>query len=162
MAKTLYLEMNPNKFIESIEIIGNAEHIFDYTQDYTNRLTWDRFLAKAELLGNHTIPSKGAKAWCVARNGVGMETEYVSYNRPKVTAIKMTKGPFLFKEFAGSWNFIEAHPGITTVTFLYTFKTRFPFILFDHIIKYVLRRNVRKRLLDLKRNVESIDGANLK
>jgi hypothetical protein len=84
------------KFSESIDIQGNPEPIFDYTQDYSNRLKWDTFLIEAHLLNNASQAGKGEKAWCVAKNGLGMETEYVSFNRPKVTAVKMTKGPYMF------------------------------------------------------------------
>jgi ribosome-associated toxin RatA of RatAB toxin-antitoxin module len=79
-----------------------------------------------------------------------METEYVTFNRPKTTAIKMTKGPYLFKSFLGSWVFNESGPSQTEVTFLYSFKLRFPFSLIVAVIKNNFRRNVRKRLNDLK------------
>lgn len=29
----------------------------------------------------------GIKAWCVSKQGLGIETEYISFNRPKVTAV---------------------------------------------------------------------------
>jgi ribosome-associated toxin RatA of RatAB toxin-antitoxin module len=142
--------MNSNKFSECIDIKGEAAQLFDYTQDYNNRLTWDTFLIKAHLLDNVTHAAKGVNAWCVSKSGLGMETQYVSFNRPKVTAIKMTKGPYMFKEFAASWTFSEDSDGITTVTFLYTFKLRFPFNWVSVVIKNTLRKNVRKRLKDLK------------
>lgn len=142
--------MNSIKFSESIEITGKPDSIFDYTQDYDNRLKWDTFLTEAYLLGNATKADKGVKAWCVARNGLGMETEYVSFNRPKVAAIKMTKGPFMFKEFVASWNFKEGTNGITRVTFLYSFSLRFPFNVVSYLIKRNLQRNVRQRLVDLR------------
>jgi len=142
--------MNSIKFSESIEIVAKPELIFDYTQDYNTRLKWDTFLTEARLLDNATQADKGVKAWCVSKNGLGMETEYISFNRPKVTAIKMTKGPYLFKEFAASWNFKEETPGITKVIFLYSFSLRFPFNLAGALIKWILQRNVRQRLVDLK------------
>jgi ribosome-associated toxin RatA of RatAB toxin-antitoxin module len=154
--------MNSTKFSESIEIRGNSEVIFDYTQDYRNRLKWDTFLTEAYLLDNAIQADKGVKAWCVSRNGLGMETQYVSFNRPKVTAIKMTKGPYLFKEFAASWNFKEEPMGITKVTFLYSFLLRFPFNLVGFVIKRILQRNVRQRLVDLKNALaESGTGKNV-
>jgi ribosome-associated toxin RatA of RatAB toxin-antitoxin module len=142
--------MNSIKFSESIEIEGKSDLIFDYTQDYNNRLKWDTFLSKAYLLDNATQADKGVKAWCVAKNGLGMETQYVSFNRPKVTAIKMTKGPYMFKDFAASWTFKEETEGITKVTFLYSFSLRFPFNLVDFFVKRILQKNVRQRLRDLK------------
>lgn len=102
------------------------------------------------MLDNATQPDKGVKAWCVSKNGLGMETQYVSFNRPKVTAIKMTKGPYMFREFAASWNFKEEIPGKTRVTFVYSFSLRFPFNLAAFLIRMILQRNVRQRLVDLR------------
>jgi ribosome-associated toxin RatA of RatAB toxin-antitoxin module len=146
--------MEAIKFSEKINIRETQETIFDYTQDYSNRLSWDTFLKKAELIDGATSAGKGVRAYCVAKNGLGMETEYISFNRPKVTAIKMTKGPFLFKMFSGSWAFREFKQGITEVTFLYSFELRFPYTLLTYFIKRNLQKNVRQRLLDLKTCVE--------
>ena len=142
--------MNSIKFSESIEIKSGAELIFDYTQNYENRLKWDTFLAEAYLLDNAIRADKGVRAWCVAKNGRGMETQYVSFHRPKVTAIKMTKGPYMFKAFTASWTFKEETSGVTKVTFLYSFSLRFPFNLGNYFIKRILQANVRQRLVDLR------------
>lgn len=104
-------------------------------------------------MGGATKADKGVRAYCVAKNGFGMETEYVSFNRPKVTAIKMTRGPFLFKTFLGSWTFNEFEKDVTEVIFLYSFQLRFPFNLFASFIKRNLQANVRQRLRDLKMNI---------
>ena len=146
--------MEAIKFSEKININDSQEIIFDYTQDYDNRLNWDTFLKKAKLVNGATSADKGVKAYCVAKNGLGMETEYVSFNRPKVTAVRMTQGPFLFKTFFGSWTFKVVQQGITEVTFLYSFELRFPFSLLTFFIKKKLQNNVRQRLLDLKTCIE--------
>ena len=142
------------KFSERILINCTQNVAFDYTQDYTNRLNWDTFLKRAELMDGASVAAVGVKAYCVSRIGLGMVTEYVSFNRPKATAIKMTKGPFMFKNFAGSWTFNNSVNSITEVIFLYSFKLRFPFNMFTPLIKKNLQSNVRKRLIDLKNNIE--------
>lgn len=141
------------KFAEKILISCKQETAFDFTQDYNNRLRWDTFLKRAELM-DAVEADKGVKAYCVAKNGLGMITEYVSFNRPKVTAIKMTQGPFMFKSFLGSWNFKEIEDNTTEVTFLYSFILRFPFSLLTGFIKKNLQNNVKQRLRDLKNNLE--------
>ncbi|MES2864039.1 MAG: SRPBCC family protein [Bacteroidota bacterium] len=146
--------MESIKFTEKIEIKSSAEIAFDYTQDYNQRLNWDTFLKKANLIEGATTADKGIKAYCVAKNGLGMVTEYVSFNRPKATAIKMTKGPFMFKSFLGSWTFKEIQPNLTEITFLYSFQLRFPFNLLSGFIKRNLQNNVKQRLVDLKENIE--------
>jgi len=111
-------------------------------------------LKKADLIKGAIAADKGVKAYCVAKNGLGMVTEYVTYNRPKVTAIKMTSGPFMFKSFLGSWTFTEIATDKTEVIFLYSFSLRFPFSLLTKFIQNNLRRNVKQRLVDLKISVE--------
>jgi len=145
--KTLRIE-------ESIIIEENPELVFDFTQDYGKRLRWDTFLKRADLLNGVSEAGKGAKAYCVARNGLGMVTEYITFNRPEVTAIKMTKGPFLFKSFSGSWRFKMKSPEKTEVIFLYSFTLRFPFVLLSGLIRRDLHKNVRQRLIDLKQSIE--------
>lgn len=146
--------MGSSKFTEKIEIKCSPEVAFDYTQDYEQRLTWDTFLKKAELIEGAKSAEVGVKAYCIANNGLGMVTEYVSFNRPRATAIKMTKGPFLFKSFLGSWTFKEVQPNLTEVIFLYSFQLRFPFKLATGLIKSNLQSNVRQRLKDLKEHLE--------
>src|SRR5689334_1757198 len=143
------------KFSLSIVIDCKAQEAFDYTQDYDSRLKWDTFLRRAELMNGATKAGKGASAYCEAKNGLGMVTEYVSFNRPKATAIRMTNGPYMFKSFLGSWTFKDIGNDQTEVIFLYSFTLRFPFNLITPIIKNNLVSNVRQRLVDLKRNLES-------
>jgi ribosome-associated toxin RatA of RatAB toxin-antitoxin module len=147
--------MEVEKFTGTILIDQKQEQVFDFTQDYNNRLKWDTFLKKADLIDGATIANKGMKAYCVAKNGLGMVTEYVTYNRPKVTAIKMTNGPFMFKSFLGSWTFREISNDKTEVIFLYSFSLRFPFSLLTKFIKNNLQTNVKQRLIDLKKNIEN-------
>lgn len=143
------------KFTEKIKINCSPEFAFDYTQDYDNRLVWDTFLRKADLIEGATKAGKGVSSYCEAKNGIGMVTEYVSFNRPKATAIKMTKGPFMFKSFAGSWTFKDMATGLTEVIFVYSFNLRFPFSIFGKLIHNNLQANVRQRLIDLKTNIEA-------
>lgn len=147
--------MESIKFSEIILINEKPEQVFDFTQDYNKRLKWDTFLKKADLIDGAKSAEKGVKAYCVAKNGIGMITEYVTYNRPKVTAIKMTKGPFMFNSFLGSWTFKEVSNNKTEVVFLYSFSLRFPFNLLTKAIKNNLRKNVKKRLIDLKNKIEN-------
>ena len=147
--------MEAIKFTETILIDERPEQVFDFTQDYNKRLKWDTFLKKADLIDDAITTGKGVKAYCVSKNGLGMITEYVTYNRPKVTAIKMTDGPFMFKSFLGSWTFKEVPNHKTEVVFLYSFSLRFPFNLFTKFIKKNLQTNVKQRLIDLKNNIEN-------
>jgi hypothetical protein len=101
----------------------------------------------------------GVRAYCVAKNGLGMETEYITFNPPKGTAIKMTKGPLIFSSFAGSWRFQEIAPGRTLVIFRYHVAAapRWLSFVFDPIMRVIFLHEVDKRLKGLKQTVETTD-----
>ncbi|HEX9373754.1 MAG TPA: SRPBCC family protein [Roseiflexaceae bacterium] len=146
-------------FEQSIEVRADALTLFRLTQDYDHRLDWDPFLKEARLVGGAAAAGVGARAWCVARNGMGMETEYVSFKPPKVVAVKMTKGPALLSAFAGSWRFQELGNGITRVIFRYhvAANPRWMGFLFDPILRWIFTHEVARRLTGLKHAVEATD-----
>jgi ribosome-associated toxin RatA of RatAB toxin-antitoxin module len=118
--------MNTGRTIErALDIAASPAWLFDLTQDYTKRLDWDPFLVVAELRPAGTASAGvGARAWCVSRfPRWGMETEYVTFKRPDVVAIKMTQGPRMLTKFAGSWRFDAMDAEVTRVTFRYHFET---------------------------------------
>lgn len=146
--------MNNIRFKESISIKANIEQVFDCTQDYKNRLAWDSFLISAKLTDGALSAGKGVKAYCVAKNKIGMETEYITFNRPVATAVTMTKGPYMFENFSASWTFKSLSEKETEVIFIYSFRLRFPFNLFSHFIKRNLQGNVQRRMTALKNYIE--------
>ena len=90
-----------------VDIAAPAADLFKLSQDYDRRLRWDPFLREARLLDGAQSAALGVRAWCVAHNGLGMETTYVSFQPPTVVAVKMTRGPRIISAFAGSWRFTE-------------------------------------------------------
>lgn len=143
-------------FEHSVEIHAGRAALFALTQEYDRRLDWDPFLKEARLLGPATEAAPGARAWCAAKFGWGMETEYVSFQAPEVAAVKMTRGPAVLERFAGTWRFREAAPGVTRVLFRYHLLAR-PWWLrpiLHPILMAVFSRDTRKRLDALKHAVE--------
>jgi ribosome-associated toxin RatA of RatAB toxin-antitoxin module len=143
-------------FEHSILIRAGAAHLFALTQDYTRRLEWDPFLKKANLLEGASEAAVGVRTNCVARSGLAMETEYVSFNPPGVTAVKMTKGPWFLESFAGSWRFQELAEGRTRVSFCYHVRARPRGMaaLLSRFVEFVFARETRRRLAALKHAVE--------
>lgn len=136
----------------SIDVAADSEVVFDLTQDYARRLDWDPFLKEARLAGGAEAPGVGVRAWCVARNGLGMETEYVSFRRPRACAVAMTRGPAFLRSFAGSWRFDPITPGRTRVTFSYHLVGR-PRLL-SGPLRLIFARDTRRRLEALAKFVE--------
>jgi ribosome-associated toxin RatA of RatAB toxin-antitoxin module len=142
---------------EQAEVIAApAPELFALTQDYRRRLEWDPFLRSAELLDGAAAAGVGVRAYCVARNGLGMETEYVSFNAPRTCAVKMTRGPGLIGRFAGTWRFEELSPGQTRVGFRYHLRGRPKWLswLLTPLLAWVFARDTRRRLRALKTAVE--------
>ena len=112
------------KFEHVAVVQADPALVFEMTQDYSRRLSWDPFLRHAELCDGAVAPGVGVRAWCVARLGPGMETEYVSFAPPRIAAVKMTRGPWILESFGGAWEFTPAGDGSTEVAFRYQFRTR--------------------------------------
>ncbi len=86
---------------QSIEFEAEPDVLFDLTQDYHHRLDWDPFLKEARLKDAAEEPNVGVRARCVARNGLGMETRYISFNPPGACAVEMTPGPLVYSLLLG-------------------------------------------------------------
>jgi len=112
------------KFEHTTVVNATPEVVFALTQNYSERLTWDPFLRQAVLLNGATEPKVGVRAWCVARLGIGMETEYVSFTPPRIAAVKMTRGPKVLETFGGTWEFTPVDAVRTKVTFRYQLRAR--------------------------------------
>lgn len=134
-----------------IEIEGERTALFELTQDYSRRLSWDPFLKEARLVNarERMQAGVGARAWCVSRSGIGMETEYVAWDPPNVAAVVMTRGPWFLEQFAGSWRFDCVDATHTRVTFRYNLKGR-P-VQLTPLLMAVFARDTRRRLVALKR-----------
>jgi hypothetical protein len=143
-------------FESAIRIRAGRADLFDLTQDYGRRLLWDPFLTEAHLLGGATAPAVGVRAWCGAWYSLGMETEYVAYTPPRLTAVRMTRGPAVLAAFAGSWRFEETRPGVTRVVFRYHLKARPRWLrgVLDPVLAAVFAQDTRLRLRALKRAAE--------
>jgi ribosome-associated toxin RatA of RatAB toxin-antitoxin module len=140
----------------SIDIGASAARLFDLTQDYGRRLEWDPFLTSAELLDGATEAGVGVVARCRGRIGGVMDAEYVSYEPPRVAAIRMTGPPWFLESFAGSWRFVPLTEASTRVEFAYTLKARPRPLewLFTPIVSAVFRYEMRRRLAALKTFIE--------
>jgi ribosome-associated toxin RatA of RatAB toxin-antitoxin module len=145
------------KFEHTAVVDGSPEAIFDLTQDYARRLTWDPFLRHAVLLDGATAPGVGVRAWCVSRWGIGMETEYVSFTPPRVAAVKMTRGPRVLETFGGAWAFAPLDDGRTAVTFRYQLRARPRWLAWalEPMARWWFARETRTRVIALAKAVRA-------
>jgi hypothetical protein len=138
------------------EIIPAASHVtFDLLHDYTRRLEWDTLLQAAYLDGGAAFADKGVTAVCVGRRslgGIALRTVYVSFDRPKVAAVKMVNAPAFFKSWAASIRHENISDQESRITYRFNFVTKpriLRFIL-DPIMERVFLWETRKRLRALK------------
>jgi ribosome-associated toxin RatA of RatAB toxin-antitoxin module len=144
-------------FGHTLLIRAAPDALFALSQDYDRRLQWDPFLREARLLGGAGAAAVGVRSWCVARGGLGMETEYITFQPPQLIAVRMTRGPAIVRTFAGSWRFTEVAPDLTRVSFRYHLESRTAWLrpLLDPPLVAILRRETRARLEALKRAAET-------
>lgn len=134
-----------HQIIEKAQAPVSVETAFAVSQDYVHRLDWDPFLRIARLI-DATEAGKGVRSYCESKSRIGMETEYVSFDPPKTAAVKMTDGPFYFRNFAASWRFLPKGPESCEIIFTYSFELQPILKPATGLIKAVLRREMRKRL----------------
>jgi hypothetical protein len=96
-----------------VEIRAPRGALFDLAQDYYVRTEWDPFLREMRFLDGATEAAPGVRVRVRAKNGLSMEVEYVTVARPERVAVRITRGPFFFENFAGSWLFQDAGGGVT-------------------------------------------------
>jgi ribosome-associated toxin RatA of RatAB toxin-antitoxin module len=138
-------------FERSIVVPAPRAALFALMQDYGRRLLWDPFLSEARLV-DASEAALGVRAYCVDQAGRGMETVYVAFAPPERVAVKMTKGPWMFRAFAGSWRYEALDIERTRVTFKYHVEAR-PHLgpVTDWILERVLAREMTARLEHLAR-----------
>lgn len=135
---------------DHIQIRAGQQALFDLSQNYDRRLEWDPYLSKAKVLGDSIEIKRGTKVYCESKKGIGMTVEYVTFQAPKFTAVKLTKNFLIFDNFAGSWRFKIISDDETQVVFRYNFKLK-PWAFFlAPIIRQLLKTDLKKRLIGLK------------
>jgi polyketide cyclase/dehydrase/lipid transport protein len=138
-----------------VDIEAPCDLVFDVLHDYSRRLRWDTMLSDARLLGDATAAAKGVRSRCVGtwRTAfVPMETEYVTFSRGEVAAVRLTNRPFFFETFAASIRHTALGKGASRVTYTYSFRVR-PHVLaplLTPIVGRLMASETRARLLALR------------
>lgn len=141
---------------QQIEINLNQTDLFDLTQDYSKRLEWDCYLSEAYLLNDAKQADVGVDAFCKNKSGSIMVSRYISFNRPTVAAVAMTKGPYLLSRFSGAWNVKKTGEDSSLLVFTYRFELKGGLFgkLFLPVASYLFARDMKKRLTAIKEFVE--------
>ncbi len=132
-----------------------AVEVFDLVHDYKRRLEWDTLLQKAYLEPEFPESCKGAISVCQGRKilgGFALRTEYVTFEKGKVAAVKMLNQPPFFDTFAASIRHSNIGNNKSEIIYKvnFTAKPKFLSWLFHPIMKVVLTWETKKRLVALK------------
>ena len=136
-----------------------AVEVFDLLHDYTRRLEWDTLLQKAYLEDDFPEACKGAISVCQGRailGGFALRTEYVSFERGKVAAVKMLNQPPFFDTFAASIRHADIDDNESEIIYKVNFTARPKFLrwILHPLMKAVFAWETRKRLISLKKFFE--------
>ena len=129
--------------------------VFDLLHDYTRRLEWDTLLQAAYLTGGATKADKGVTAVCVGRKslgGIALATEYVTFERPTLAAVKMVNAPAFFQSWAASIRHEDISAGESRLTYKFHFTTKPRLLRFalDPIMERLFAWETRRRLQALR------------
>lgn len=128
-----------------------ANVVFDLLHDYDRRLQWDTMLKAAYLEGEDGVAGKGVVSVCVGRaslGGIAIRAVYVSFQRPKLAAVKMLNSPPFFDKWAASIHHkdVSLHESRITYKYHFTAKPHFLRFILEPIMKKVFAWETRKRL----------------
>ncbi len=143
-----------------IEIIPeSSSEVFDTLHDYPRRLEWDTLLQAAYLEDGYTEAVKGSTAVCVGKwylGSIALKTVYVTFDRPKIAAVKMINQPPFFGSWAASLRHEDLDNGVSriTYTFQFTAKPRFLRFALEPVMSKVFELETKKRLRALKGHFE--------
>ena len=128
-----------------------ASAVFDLLHDYDRRLEWDTLLRAAYLDDGFTEAGRGATSVCVGRRSLGgfaLKTVYVTFDRPKVAAVKLVNRPPFFDTWAASIRHDDLAPDASRITYTYTFTARPRWLRFalEPLMAHIFAWEIRKRL----------------
>jgi hypothetical protein len=135
----------------STEVHAEPEVVFDLIHDYDRRLKWDSMLSEARLVGGATTAGVGIRSLCVGTWRTAylpMETEYVSFERGRVAAVKLTNRPAFFDRFAATIRHHAIAEGVSRVTYIYAFSARPQALalVLEPVMQRALDREIQQRL----------------
>jgi hypothetical protein len=130
--------------------------VFALLHDYDRRLEWDTLLSAAYLDDGHAAAANGATSVCVGRwylGRIALKTEYVTFDPPRLAAVKMLNRPPFFETWAASIHHEDIDQNSSRVTYTWTFTARPRWLrwLLEPVMNRLFQVETRKRLAALAR-----------
>jgi len=145
------------------EIIpASAAEVFALVHDYRRRLEWDTLLREAYLEPEFAEAKRGAISVCRGKlilGGFALRTQYVSFEKGKVAAVKLLNQPPFFNSFAASIRHVEIDAHHSEVIYKVNFTAQPLWLrpLLHPLMRGIFVWETRKRLKALKKFFQSGD-----
>lgn len=132
-----------------------ADVAFDAFHYHYWRSRWDSLVSATHVIGGHSCPYVGA----VTQNAgsgwmrpLSMQTQFLSFDRPKVAATTMIGKSFPFSRWAASLNHREIDEDSSMLIYTYTFSAgpRLLAFVVEPIIKLIFDWQTRHRFLRMQ------------
>ncbi len=132
-----------------------ATEVFAVIHDYDRRLEWDTLLSEAYIEPPYDSAGKGVVTVCRGRRILGniaIRTEYVTFEKGKVAAVRMLKPTSFFETFAASIRHLDLEDGRSSVVYKFNFTSRPSFMrpILEPVMLRVLTWETGKRLTALR------------
>ncbi|MEO9139214.1 MAG: SRPBCC family protein [Jatrophihabitans sp.] len=139
------------------ELPADCETVFDTVHDYRHRLEWDTLLRRAYTVED-AAPARDVVAVCSAKwwlGGYSFRTRYVSFDRPRLAAIKLESRPPFFASWAASIRHAPVGERCSSATYTMTFtvKPRWLAFVLEPLARTLFTRETQRRLRALARRV---------
>lgn len=138
-----------HEIIEEKEFEMKIHELFDFTQNFEERIKWDSQTKAINFMSNESLLQKGAKVAVISNKGLKMETEYLTFERPNELSIKMTNTSPIFKNFIGRWDYQESSQSHSSIKITYRFQLKFPYTIISFIVSKKIRNNINTKLNNL-------------
>lgn len=148
----------PTIMVEEV-IAADRYDLYALAQDYKHRLEWDSLTKRVRYDHGVVTSLMGLAAAVSFINPLRMTVEHFSLLSPSLFATNMLQGPYFFSRLLGSWRFESVAQDQTLVRLHYQFQSRWPLLAWacDPVLSWILQRDSRRALRDLKYAVENTD-----
>ena len=135
--------------VDRVDVEAHCLEAFDFAQSYANRKNGDPFIKQIENGGEIDVP-----LYFKTMRELSMRCDYLRYNRPNCTKIKMMSGPEFLENYISTWRFVylEAERTAVILTYDYTVVKGMKWIEAD--LKAYFLWDMNRRLTALKEGLE--------
>jgi hypothetical protein len=138
---------------QSILINKPVQEVFDFTQDFSKRMLWDKSIIDCRLISETPFRT----AFIKVKGGMTANLEYKLFERPCKTSLRMTNISFsLIVDGGGSWLYQKQADGATlwTQTNTLSLKNNLITKILMPYIERSLKRNTFESMKSLKKIME--------